>query len=493
MTADASNTIVQARGLSKRYGATVALDHVDLDIGAGRIVGLIGPNGAGKTTALKAILGLAEFDGELSVLGLNPRTQRAQLMQQVCFIADVAVLPRWLRVGDAVDFVGGVSHFPASQMMRSHRVATVESQKRQSLQVTPRVVRDTYNIGDAVGQAANNSQCVVQFLDQYYNHADLDEFFLLFLPSALGNSPTTIGPNNWGAGVEASLDVEYIMSTGEDIPTVVWSNGGLRKGQEPFLNWIVAVNAAPKPPLVLSVSYGDDEKSLSAIFMQRVDVEFQKAGVRGITILFASGDSGVGGSFGSGCKRFVPGFPATSPSVTAVGGSDFDGNFEMGHEIVNGLSGGGFSDIFPQPAYQKTAVAAYLSSMSSKLPPQSFWNRTGRGFPDIAALSSNFIVVVNLIPFPGIAGTSCATPVSGGMVALLNDQRLKSGKPSLGFLNPLIYSLGTAKNAALTDIVKGSNPGCGKPGFEATVGWDPASGFGSINYGEFAKAIATLP
>ncbi len=108
MTADASNTIVQARGLSKRYGATVALDHVDLDIGAGRIVGLIGPNGAGKTTALKAILGLAEFDGELSVLGLNPRTQRAQLMQQVCFIADVAVLPRWLRVGDAVDFVGGV-------------------------------------------------------------------------------------------------------------------------------------------------------------------------------------------------------------------------------------------------------------------------------------------------------------------------------------------------------------------------------------------------
>ncbi len=81
MTADASNTIVQARGLSKRYGATVALDHVDLDIGAGRIVGLIGPNGAGKTTALKAILGLAEFDGELSVLGLNPRTQRTQLMQ----------------------------------------------------------------------------------------------------------------------------------------------------------------------------------------------------------------------------------------------------------------------------------------------------------------------------------------------------------------------------------------------------------------------------
>jgi ABC-2 type transport system ATP-binding protein len=100
--------VVQAKGLSKRYGNTIALDNVNLDIQPGRIVGLVGPNGAGKTTALKAILGLAEFDGQLSVLGLDPRTHRTELMQQVCFIADVAVLPRWLRVGDAVDFVGGV-------------------------------------------------------------------------------------------------------------------------------------------------------------------------------------------------------------------------------------------------------------------------------------------------------------------------------------------------------------------------------------------------
>ena len=104
----AANPVVRAHGLTKRYGATVALDHVDLDIAPGRIVGLIGPNGAGKTTALKAILGLTEFEGELSVLGLDPRSNRTELMQQVCFIADVAVLPRWLRVGDAVDFVEGV-------------------------------------------------------------------------------------------------------------------------------------------------------------------------------------------------------------------------------------------------------------------------------------------------------------------------------------------------------------------------------------------------
>ncbi len=102
------NAVIQARDLSKRYGTTVALDHVDLTIEPGRIIGLIGPNGAGKTTALKAILGLSEFDGELSVLGLDPRQQRFQLMHDVCFIADVAVLPRWLRVGEAVDFVEGI-------------------------------------------------------------------------------------------------------------------------------------------------------------------------------------------------------------------------------------------------------------------------------------------------------------------------------------------------------------------------------------------------
>lgn len=103
-----STPVIRARGLTKRFGATKALDGVDFDVEAGRIVGLIGPNGAGKTTALKAILGLTDFQGELSVLGFDPRHQRTQLMEQVCFIADVAVLPRWLRVREAVEFVGGV-------------------------------------------------------------------------------------------------------------------------------------------------------------------------------------------------------------------------------------------------------------------------------------------------------------------------------------------------------------------------------------------------
>lgn len=102
------NAVVTASGLSKRYKNALALDNVSFQIPAGRIVGLIGPNGAGKTTALKAILGLTDFQGQLNVLGLDPRSQRDKLMEEVCFIADVAVLPRWIRVREAIDFVANI-------------------------------------------------------------------------------------------------------------------------------------------------------------------------------------------------------------------------------------------------------------------------------------------------------------------------------------------------------------------------------------------------
>ena len=100
--------IIEARGLTKRYGDTPVLRGINLNVQPGRIVGLIGPNGAGKTTAIKAILGLTAFDGELKVLGKDPRTERNELMNEVCFIADVAVLPRWIKVSQALDFVAGV-------------------------------------------------------------------------------------------------------------------------------------------------------------------------------------------------------------------------------------------------------------------------------------------------------------------------------------------------------------------------------------------------
>jgi ABC-2 type transport system ATP-binding protein len=124
--------IVEAKGLTKSFGATQALDGVSFAIETGRIVGLIGPNGAGKTTALKAILGLTPFGGELKVLGLDPRTQRDELMRDVCFMADVAVLPRWLRVSQALDYCSGVHP-------RFDRAHALEFLRKTDINLTSRV------------------------------------------------------------------------------------------------------------------------------------------------------------------------------------------------------------------------------------------------------------------------------------------------------------------------------------------------------------------
>src|ERR1700749_2896443 len=124
--------VIQARGLRKSYGSTQAVDSVSFAVQPGRIVGLIGPNGAGKTTLFKAILGLTHFEGDLRVLGRDPRSERNQLMQDVCFIADVAVLPRWLRVSQALDFVEGVHP-------RFERSRAIEFLKKTDIKMHSRV------------------------------------------------------------------------------------------------------------------------------------------------------------------------------------------------------------------------------------------------------------------------------------------------------------------------------------------------------------------
>jgi ABC-2 type transport system ATP-binding protein len=122
--------VIEARGLRKSFGKTIALDGVDVRIEAGRILGLIGPNGAGKSTALHAILGLIPYEGELKVLGRDPWNERDRLMRDVCFIADVAVLPRWLRVSQAIDYVAGVH--PRFDRAKAEAFLTKTSIKRVS-------------------------------------------------------------------------------------------------------------------------------------------------------------------------------------------------------------------------------------------------------------------------------------------------------------------------------------------------------------------------
>ena len=138
-----------------------------------------------------------------------------------------------------------------------------------------------------------------------------------------------------------------------------------------------------------------------------------------------------------------------------------------GPEVAADFSGGGFSNIFPQPDYQSTAVENYLDALGST--NAGLFNRTGRAFPDVSAQGIRYITRINGTFFT-VDGTSASTPVWASVVALLNDALLNAGKPPLGFINPLLYSQGAA---ALNDITNGSNPGCGAQGFPAMEGWDP--------------------
>jgi tripeptidyl-peptidase I len=150
-------------------------------------------------------------------------------------------------------------------------------------------------------------------------------------------------------------------------------------------------------------------------------------------------------------------------------------------ETSASFSGGGFSNFFPLPPYQSSAVASYLNSIGST--NAGNFNANGRGFPDIAAQGMNVEIFVGGVAGM-VAGTSCSTPIFASTVALINDQLIAAGKSPLGFINPLIY----ANPSAFNDITSGNNPGCNTSGFPATSGWDPVSGLGSPNFGALSTA-----
>merc|ERR1711998_386384 len=249
-------------------------------------------------------------------------------------------------------------------------------------------------------------------------------------------------------------------------------------------------------PKIFSTSYGEDENSWSFEAASRLNVEFQKAGARGISLLYASGDEGAncesGGDPVGSEIDFAPEGPGSSPYVTAVGGTQPASGWPApGGETAVGLSSGGFSNYWEMPDWQKDAVAKYLTQ--SGLPDQATrtYNTSGRAYPDISAQAMNFLVVEGPISLPGVAGTSCASPTAAGIFSLLNDARMQAGQSSLGFLNPFIYE----NAAAFNDITTGSGDGCGlgAPGWPAKEGWDAVTGVGTPDYSKLAKLAVQLP
>ncbi|XP_002167598.1 tripeptidyl-peptidase 1 isoform X1 [Hydra vulgaris] len=395
-------------------------------------------------------------------------------------------------IAEHIDFVGGLHRFPAVNFFKT-KFENINYNKNHYIShselfhigVYPSVLRKRYNLtADDVGSHPNNSQVVAQFLEQYFNPNDLSEFMSIFVGKDFPHKTSiekVIGPDTGRSGVEASLDTQYIMGLGANITTWFWSTPGRHDNQEPFLTWLVDISNTSQVPWVHSVSYGEDESTLSEVYMNRVNIEFMKTGARGLTILFASGDNGAG------CQgnKFSPNFPVSSPYVTGVGGTAFKNPFGSGEETSYEISGGGFSNLFLQPSYQSERVNEYLKS--DNVPPEQYFNKSGRAYPDIAALSNHFWIVNNRIPVPGVAGTSAATPTVAGIISMLNERRLQNNKPPMGFINPFLY-----KNPqAFFDILGGCNEGClntNDKGFCAEAGFDPVTGNGTPNYPELLKA-----
>jgi tripeptidyl-peptidase-1 len=392
-----------------------------------------------------------------------------------------------------VDMVGDLLHFPRlpvplqSNLMGSGTWPNACSASGCKGLVTPAVLTQRYKLPSKEPAVAGstNSMAVSEFQGQYFQDSDLDMFGKACHVDA--EVDRVVGGNKPSAGVEAELDIEYIKAVAESVPLTVVYNGDYS-----LLRWVNQISSMSNPPYINSVSYGNDEAQQSgAEYMYTCNTAFMKAGVRGVSILFASGDQGVCGREGCGFMkiRFKPDFPAASPYITAVGGTNFLGS-SIGEETTWSGSGGGFSDTFEIPSYQQHAVAAYKASPDAKLPPQAWWNNTGRGYPDISALGGTKTpyCVVSSGSFGGVAGTSASSPVVAGIFARLNGLRLAAGKPPMGFLNPFIY----ANPSAFQDVTTGKNGGSSfrpKLGFNAVKGWDPATGWGTPNYEALAKVV----
>jgi tripeptidyl-peptidase I len=271
-----------------------------------------------------------------------------------------------------------------------------------------------------------------------------------------------------------------------------------------FFQWLLK---QPDIPHTLTFSYGENEQSVPPSYAKQVCDMIGQLGTRGISVIFSSGDTGVGsacqtnprpnemgpdGKVKTPQTRFLPTFPAACPYVTSIGGT-----YGIGPERAVSFSSGGFSDLWPRPWYQEKQVSSYLQTLGSKW--QNLYNPKGRGFPDIAAQGSNFLVV-DKGAATKISGTSASAPAVAGMIGLLNAKRLQDGQPTLGFLNPWLYEYGTQM---MTDIVAGGSKGCTGtdqysglktpkvPGatWAAVPGWDPVTGMGTPLFDQMLKLL----
>lgn len=427
---------------------------------------------------------------------------------------------------------------PAKKMGKSRRAAlAARFAKVQSSLGDPVSQRASYGIPQQ--QTATHGTSIMVWGPGTYGYtpSDLQQFYSTYnVQASINNINTTQYPgvpggDNFG---ECTLDVSYSTGIGNGVFAMVSNTNTSMSTEEgdgfgyAFLDFVVQLASAPSVPGGLSLSLG----SLSAYscsqlctvasqkygvgltdcqnYLQQqrqvcmmdsmdqqaqISVQFLKLGLRGVTITAAAGDGGSHFSFVKfdefshigralnkvSCEYNFPTFPASSPWVLAVGGTQWSGQGSPSAPVAWTSGGSGFSWQFPTPSYQQAQVTAYLAkyNTSSGFPAPGSFNANGRAYPDTAALADNIpLVMQGSIQSTG--GTSASAPEWVGVIALLNDIRASKGLPNLGFINTRLYQL---NGAGLYDIQIGNSKcaidTCCDSGFPAAPGWDPMSGWGS--------------
>ncbi|PQE10437.1 tripeptidyl peptidase A protein [Rutstroemia sp. NJR-2017a BBW] len=397
--------------------------------------------------------------------------------------------------------------------------------------ITPQCVKELYNVGNYTPKVSSGSKIGFgSFLNQSALYADLfafEKYFGIpeqnFTVTLINGATNDQDPATAQVG-EADLDVQNIVGVAHPLPVQEFITGGsppfipnldeptaADNQNEPYLPYYQYLLSQPNSalPQVITNSYGDDEQTVPYAYAVRVCNMIGMLGLRGISVLESSGDTGVGAACrandGSNATQFTPTFPGTCPYITSVGGTQ-----AVTPEVAWDAGSGGFSNYFKQAWYQTAAVENYLKnhiSPATKKYYEPYTNFAGRGFPDISAhsLTPDYQVVYDLELSPS-GGTSAASPVVAAILGLLNDARFRAGKPALGFINPLLYIIGYT---ALNDITGGGSVGCngvnGQTGakipgggvipyasWNATAGWDPVTGLGTPNFEELKKLVLSI-
>ncbi|KEZ39302.1 Tripeptidyl-peptidase sed1 [Scedosporium apiospermum] len=406
--------------------------------------------------------------------------------------------------------------------------------------ITPACIRALYGMPPGTLQWPANGLGIVEYTPQSFLQEDLNLFFEQYEPRLVGKSPIVhliadavlqTEKQSYFYNGESSLDLEFAMSLIYPQRVTLYQVGDTVQGGS-FNNFLDAIDGSycnfqgggskdpnidgqyPQErvcgtaPLVnvISTSYAYNEGDLSVRYEERQCAEYMKLALQGVSMVFASGDFGVAGNknqcfdpltgayqHGSLGGIFNPSFPSTCPWVTSVGATEvMEGSTVRSGEVACEKvirSGGGFSNVFPMPEYQRKAVEEYHREAGSLYGSDRYNNsRTTRGYPDVSANGANFVTGVNG-NFTLSYGTSASAPVFAAMLTLINEKRLAAGKSTVGFVNPVLY----ANPGVFNDIRFGRNPGCSTDGFSAREGWDPVTGLGTPRYRDLESLLMGLP